>query len=799
MIPPYTRKGITAERIAQVDSHFRAANYLSAAQLYLAENPLLRTPLQSEHIKPRLLGHWGTTPGLNLIYTHLNRLIQDTGASILQVVGVGHGAPSTLACLYLEGTLGKVYPQYGFGLDGLTRFVRSFSWPGGFPSHLTALTPGAIHEGGELGYALLHAYGAVFDNPELIAACVIGDGEAETGPLAASWQSAKFIDPRRDGAVLPILHLNGYKLSSPALLARMDERDLVAFLAAQGYQVKVVSGDQPLEVHHDLWQAMDWAHAQIRAIQSGARTAATVKAPASRFHWPLIVLRTPKGWTGPKELDGNAIEGTSRSHQIPLASPKTDPRQLAALASWLTSYRPDELFDDNGAPQPEVTANCPAGDVTMGRNRHANGGQCLVPLTLPAIEKYAVAIDTASGAGDAENTAILGTWMRDVFKANDEKRNFRLFCPDETSSNRLGAVFEATERTFEQPLVITDVALSPQGRVMEILSEHCCEGWLEGYLQTGRHGVFACYEAFISIIDSMMFQYAKWQKMALEIAWREPCASLNYLLTSHVWEQDHNGYSHQGPTFINALLTKKAAQTRIFFPPDANCLLVVMEECLQSHDRINLVVSSKKSMPQWLDIEAARAHCAAGAGVWAWAGYDETAEIPDMVLAGVGDVPMREIVAAAQLLRRHEPGLRVRVVNVVDLMCLDSTERYERALDDARFTALFSETAPVIMAFHGYPMVIHELIYRRPNAPRFHVHGYREEGTTTTPFEMTVLNGMSRYQLAIDALQRCRAPAYDIATAVQVFDDTLARHRQYIGEHGDDMPEVAEWRVEANR
>ncbi len=790
-----------AERLAQLDAHFRAANYLSAAQLYLADNPLLRTPLSAEHIKSRLLGHWGTAPGLNLIYTHLNRLIQDTNDAILQVVGVGHGAPAVLACLYLEGTLGEVYPQYGFGMDGLTRFVRSFSWPEGFPSHLTALTPGTIHEGGELGYALLHAYGAVLDNPELIVACVIGDGEAETGPLAASWQSCKFIDPRHDGAVLPILHLNGYKLSGPALLARMDESDLVALFSGHGYQVRVVSGDQPAAVHCALWQALDWAHAEIRVVQETARRTGIACQPAVQNRWPLIVLRTPKGWTGPRELDGELIEGTHRSHQIPLASPKTDAGQLVALESWLASYRPSELFDAAGNPRPEVTACCPTGALAMGRNRHANGGQLLTALTLPDVGRYAVAVD-APGAADAENTAVLGAWLRDVFRANAETRNFRLFCPDETSSNRLSAVFEATGRTFEQPLLASDEALSPHGRVMEVLSEHCCEGWLEGYLQTGRHGLFACYEAFISIVDSMMFQYAKWQKMSGEIAWRAPLSSLNYLLTSHVWEQDHNGYSHQGPTFINALLTRKAAQVRIYLPPDANCLLVVAHECLQSRDRINLIVSSKKPMPQWMDLEAARVHCATGAGVWPWAGYEEIgeiAEVPDIVLVGAGDVPMREVVAAARLLRRHAPALHVRVINIVDLLCIDSKARYEHALDDGHFVALFTETAPVIMAFHGYPMVIHELLYRRPNAARFHVHGYREEGTTTTPFDMTVLNGMSRYHLALDALRRAHAPAFDIAAAVQIFDDALARHHHHIVTHGDDMPEVMQWNIAANR
>ena len=784
---------ISANRLTHVDAHFRAANYLSAAQLYLADNPLLHEPLRPEHIKPRLLGHWGTAPGLNLIYAHLNRLIQDTDVSLMQIVGVGHGAPAVLAGLYLEGSLGEIYPQYLHGIDGLTRFVHDFSWPGGLPSHLTAFTPGTIHEGGELGYSLLHAFGAVFDNPDLVVACVIGDGEAETGALAASWHSPKFLNPQTDGAVLPILHLNGYKLSGPTLLARMPEAELMTLLRAHGYEVRFVAGDDPIAVHREMWAALDWAYATIRAVQREARDAMRSASATQEIRWPLIVLRTPKGWTGPKAVDGVAIEGTFRAHQIPISSPKTNPSHLAALEQWLTSYRPAELFDRDGRPTAAVTAMCPERDRCLGRNPHANGGQLLVPLVLPDVAAHAVPVD-APGRATAANTEVLGRYFRDVFRANAHANNFRLFCPDETNSNKLGAVFEATTRVSEQRTVATDEAISRDGRVMEILSEHCCEGWLEGYLQTGRHGVFACYEAFISIVDSMMFQYAKWQKMASEAPWRKPVASLNYLLTSHVWEQDHNGYSHQGPTFINALLTKKTAQTRVYLPPDANCLLATMAHCLRSRDRINLVVASKKPMPQWLSMDAARAHCAAGASVWDWAG---DADSPDVVLVGAGDVPTREIVAAAGLLARHAPSLRLRVVNVIDLMALGSGGDYTNALDEARFSALFTDDVPVVMAFHGYPMLIHELIYRRPMPARFHVHGYREEGTTTTPFDMAVLNHMSRYQLAIDALRRAAASRFDITPVVRMLEASLERHRYHVRTHGEDLPEIRDWSFES--
>lgn len=776
------------ERLDQLDANFRAANYLGAAQLYLKENALLREPLKPEHIKARLLGHWGTQPGLNILYGHLSRLIQDTGANVLYIAGTGHGAPGVLASLYLEGTMSEYYPQFSQDTAGLTRFVREFSWPGGMPSHLTALTPGAMHEGGELGYSLLHAYGAAFDNPELLVACIVGDGEAETGALAASWHSNKFLNPARDGAVLPILHLNGYKLSGPTIFARMSEEELKSFFTGCGYRMHEVAGDEQAAVHRELWAALDWAHAEIRKIQQRARSGNQLDTR----HWPVIVLRTPKGWTGPKKLDGKPIEGTFHSHQIPIEDPETNPAHLKAVESWLRSYRPEELFDSSGKPVPLATAIYPAPDKRMGRNKHANGGELLKPLNVPDYSRYAVEVRSPDDS-QTQGTKILGAFLRDIFRENPD--NFRLFCPDETSSNRLQAVFEATLRAFEMPIIKTDEFLAPDGRVMEILSEHCCEGWLEGYLLTGRHGVFACYEAFISIVDSMMAQYAKWQKMAREIPWRVPVASLNYLLTSHIWEQDHNGYSHQGPTFINMLLTKKGSMTRIYLPPDANCLLSTADHCLRSRGYINLIVASKKPMPQWLSLSAAKEHCARGASVWEWAstGGGE----PDVILAAAGDVPTRETMAAVWWLRRELPELRVRVVNVVDLFTLDSHRDHPHGMDEKAFAGLFTESTDVIFAFHGYPRVIHELIYRRPNATRFHVRGYLEEGTTTTPFDMTVVNRMSRYHLAIEALHRATRLRSEAADVIQKFEKKLAEHRAYIVKYDRDMPEVLDWRWSA--
>ncbi len=788
---PQDARTPTPERLDQLDAQWRAANYLGAAQIYLQRNALLRAPLQPADIKPRLLGHWGTTPGLTLIYTHLNRLIQDTGANMLLVVGPGHGAPAILAELYLEGTLGAYYSDLTPDEAGVTRLARQFSWPGGMPSHVGPLTPGTINEGGELGYSLSHAFGAAFDHPDLVVACVVGDGEAETGPLAAAWHSNKMLDPASDGAVLPILHLNGYKLSGPTVFGRMSDGELADLFHGYGYQVRIVAGDEPRRVHTDLWAALDWAHDEIQRIQQAARDGEEIVRPA----WPVLVLRTPKGWTGPKHLDGVAIEGTFHAHQVPIPDPATNPAHLRALEAWLRSYQPDALFDAAGRPVQAVMALVPAGDQRLGANPVANGGRVLVPLTLPEWGDYAVAVPTP-GATQAEATRELGVYLRDVFARNAKQRNFRLFCPDETTSNRLRAIFEETARPWMWPLFETDEYLSRGGRVMELLSEHTCEGWLEGYLLTGRHGLFACYEAFITIVDSMVNQYSKWLKQCKEIPWRAPIASLNILLTSHAWRQDHNGYSHQGPGFINTLLTKKGAVTRIYLPPDTNCLLSIADHCLQSRNYINLIVVSKAPSPQWLDLDAARDHCARGASVWAWASNDE-GDDPDVVLAAAGDVPTQEALAAVWLLRRDLPELRVRVVNVVDLLTLDSHRDHPHGLDDEAFVRLFTATAPVVFAFHGYQRVIHELVYRRPNPSRFHVRGYNEEGTTTTPFDMVVQNEMSRYHLAILALQHAARLRSRAGALIDRYEERLAAHHVYIREHDDDLPEVREWRWSA--
>ncbi|MGA8303522.1 MAG: phosphoketolase family protein [Thermoplasmata archaeon] len=779
--------GLSAERIDQLDANFRAANYLGAAQIYLRSDTLLRDPLRPADIKARLLGHWGTQPGLNLIYGHLSRLIQDTDADVLLLVGPGHGAPGVLASLYLEGTLSEYYPAYPMNAEGLAKLVHDFSWPGGWPSHLTAQTPGTIHEGGELGYSLAHAYGAAFDNPDLIVACVVGDGEAETGPLSASWRSIDFLDPEVDGAVLPILHLNGYKLSGPSILARVAPEDLNRYLEGLGHEVREVAGTEPRAVHALLADALDWAYAAIRNIQKEARGGRASGTP----RWPMIILRTPKGWTGPKSVDGHAVEGTFHAHQVPIEDPATNPEHLALVEAWLRSYRPEELFDSGGTPHPIVTAVYPTAAQRMGRNPHANGGALLKPLPLPTLEAHAVTV-ASPGQPQVENTSVLGRYLEDVFAQSQTERNFRLFSPDEASSNRLQAIYGATLRAFELPTVPTDEFLSRDGRVMDILSEHCCEGWLEGYLLTGRHGMFACYEAFIGIVDSMMTQYSKWLKMSREVPWRKPLASLNYLLTSHVWEQDHNGFSHQGPTFINLLMTRRPEIARIYLPPDANSLLSVAEHCLQSRGYINLIVASKKPMPQWLSMEQARKTCAQGASVWEWASND--AGEPDVVLAAAGDVPTRETVAAAWWLRRELPALRVRVVNVVDLYTLDSHHDHPHGLEDSAFTDLFTPSTDVVFAFHGYPGVIHELIYRRPNPERFHVRGYMEEGTTTTPFDMTVVNRMSRYDLAIEALRRSPRLRSEASDVIAGFERKLTEHAAYIREHGRDMPEVLDWR-----
>jgi xylulose-5-phosphate/fructose-6-phosphate phosphoketolase len=778
---------IPQERLDQLSAYWRCANYLGAAQLYLRDNPILRKPLAPEQIKPRLLGHWGTQPGINLTYAHLNRLIQDTSADVLLIVGPGHGAPAILADLYLEGTLAEYYPELTFDIAGLTKLVRQFSWPYGMPSHLFPGTPGMIHEGGELGYCLSHAYGAVLDNPNLIAACIVGDGEAETGPLAAAWHSNKYLDPCTSGAVLPILHLNGYKLSGPTLLGRMSDAELQDLFAGYGYRPRIVAGDDPEPVHRAMWEALDSAYGEIRATQDQARGGDLSVHPA----WPMIILKTPKGWTGPKSLDGVPIEGTFHSHQVPIMDPATNPEHLKAVETWLRSYRPEELFDDGGRLAHQVTAMCPSGNLRMGMNPRANGGQLLVPLELPDYADYAVEVPSPGGV-KAEGTRELAKYLRDVFCANEEAQNFRFFCPDETTSNRMEHLFEATSRVFMWPLVDTDEYLSRGGRVMEILSEHTCEGWLEGYLLTGRHGLFACYEAFIPIVDSMLNQYAKWLKVSRETPWRKPLSSLNYLLTSHVWRQDHNGYTHQVPSFINNVANKKGSVARIYLPPDANCLLSVVDHCLKSRDYVNLIVASKQMIPQWLDLNAAREHCARGASTWDWASND--AGDPDVILAAAGDVPTEETVAAAWLLRKEMPDLRVRVVNIVDLFTIVSHRDHPHGFDDRAFVELFTEDRPVIFAFHGYPRVIHELLHHRPNPDRFHVHGYLEEGRTTTPEDMLVLNQMSRWQLAIAALERVPRVQAQAGRAIDRFRERLAAHRTYIKEHDEDLPEIRDWR-----
>lgn len=774
------------KRLEQIDQFFRAANYLGAAQLYLKQNALLERELKAEDIKPRLLGHWGTQPGINLVYAHLNRLIQDTDASILLITGPGHGAPAVLSSLFLEGTLHEYEPELKLNHSGITHLVKMFSWPFGHPSHLVPQTPGQIQEGGELGYSLCHAFGAVLDNPELISVCIVGDGEAETGPLAAAWHSTKFLNPATSGAVLPILHANGYKLSGPTIFGRMNDQELDHLFTGYGYQVRFVKGHDPVEVHHVMWDTLDWAYREIQKIQTEFRSGRFIDRPK----WPMIVLQTPKGWTGPKSVDGHAVENTSRSHQLPIPDPAHNPGHLRQLEKWLQSYDPKGLFNEQGVPNQEVTAICPKGEKRMGKNPHFNGGEKRIKLKLPEFNCYGVDVPRPGGV-EAEGTKVLGTYLRDIFLLNQNEKNFRLFCPDETTSNRLDHVFEATKRVWMWPLLSTDENFAPDGRVMEILSEHCCEGWLEGYLLTGRHGLFACYEAFIPIVDSMLNQYAKWLKVAMETPWRKPLASLNYLLTSHVWRQDHNGYTHQVPSFITNVANKKSSVARIYLPPDANCLLSVTHHCLESVDYVNLIIASKQSNPQWLDMNAAIAHCTRGVSTWEWASHQ--GGDPDVVLAAAGDVPTQEIMACAQLLNREIPRLKVRVVNVVDLLCLMSHQDHPHGLSDEEFNADFTEEAPVIFAFHGYPRLIHELLYHRSKPERFHVHGYIEEGRTTTPFDMLVLNDMSRYQLAIAALERVPKFKAEGERVKKLCLDRLIEHESYIREHGIDMPEVRKW------
>lgn len=771
---------LSPNELNRIDAWWRAANYLSIGQVYLLANPLLREPLQRSHTKPRLLGHWGTVPGLNFLYVHLNRIIKARDLNLIFVTGPGHGAPGVIANTWLEGTYSELYPDVSQDAAGMCRLFRQFSFPGGIPSHTAPETPGSMHEGGELGYSLAHAYGAVFDNPDLIAACVIGDGEAETGPLAGSWHGNKFVNPACDGAVLPILHLNGYKIANPTILARLPNAELDALMRGLGHAPIFVEGDDPEKMHKKMAEAFDQAFDAIAAIQNRAR----VDKEPGRPIWPMIVLRTPKGWTCPKTVDGLKTEGFWRAHQVPFGLEK--PKHLALLEHWMKSYRPEELFDDNGALKTDIASLAPKAAKRMSANPHANGG-LMRPLRLPDFRQYAVTVEQA-GQGSAELTAVMGSYLRDVMKSNSDR--FRLFGPDETASNRLQAVFSATDRTWEEPIYDFDDHLAPDGRVMEILSEHNCQGWLEGYLLTGRHGFFSCYEAFIHIVDSMVNQHAKWLKSSREVAWRRPIASLNYLLTSHVWRQDHNGFSHQDPGFIDHVANKKADTVRVYFPPDANTLLYVTDHCLSSWDRINVIVAGKQPEPQWLDMDAAVKHCDQGIGVWEWASHDRA---PDVVMAAAGDVPTLETLAAIDLLRQHQPQLAIRMINVVDLMALQPKSRHPHGLDDSLFDALFTKDRPVIFAYHGYPSLIHRLTYKRTNHDNFHVHGFEEEGTTTTPFDMVVRNRLDRFHLVMDVLDRV-AGLGDCVRLRQKIRDWLVEHQRFITEHGEDMPMVRDWR-----
>jgi len=784
-----TDKLLSPEILQKMDAYWRAANYLSVAQIYLYGNPLLREPLTLDHVKHMLLGHWGTTPGQNFIYVHLNRIIKQYDLNMIYISGPGHGGPALVSNTYLEGTYSEVYPDISQDEAGLQKLFKQFSFPGGIPSHVSPQTPGSIHEGGELGYSLSHAFGAVFDNPELIVACVIGDGEAETGPLATSWHSNKFLNPITDGAVLPILHLNGYKISSPTLLARIEPEELEQLLRGYGWTPYFVEGDEPEKMHQIMAATLDKAFQDIQQIQSHARD----KNDPTRPRWPMIVLKSPKGWTGPKVVDGRQIEGTFRSHQVPIAiDPTTPPEHLAQLESWLRSYRPEELFDEQGRLKPELAELAPKGDRRMGANPNANGGLLLRDLRLPDFQNYAVNVP-APGAVNASDTETLGQFLRDVIKLNQQQRNFRIFGPDETMSNRLQAVFEVTNRQWDAQTAVNDEFLAPNGNVMEMLSEHQCEGWLEGYLLTGRHGLFNSYEAFIHIVDSMFNQHAKWLKVTSELPWRRKIASLNYLLSSHVWRQDHNGFTHQDPGFLDHVMNKKAEVVRAYLPPDANCLLSVMDHCLRSRQYVNLVISGKHPAPQWLSMDAAVEHCTQGISIWQWASSDQEAET-DVVMACAGDVPTLETLAAVSILRTHLPDLKVRVVNVVDLMKLQSSTEHPHGLNDTDFDSLFTKDKPVIFAFHGYPWLIHRLTYRRANHNNLHVRGYKEEGTISTPFDMTVLNDMDRFHLVIDAIDRLPQAGAKGVYLKQQLQNKLIEHRHYINKYGQDMPEIRDWK-----
>ncbi len=789
---PRSTHAAREQLLTRIDGYWRAANYLSVGQIYLYDNPMLREPLKLEHIKPRLLGHWGTTPGLNFIYAHLNRAICEYDLSVLFVTGPGHGGPALVANTYLEGSYSEFYPDVSQDATGMQRLFKQFSFPGGVPSHVAAEVPGSIHEGGELGYALVHSYGAAFDNPDLLVACVIGDGEAETGPLAASWHSNKFLNAARDGAVLPILHLNGYKIANPTVLARIPREELEALLKGYGHQPYFVEGDEPVPMHHAMADTLDRVIADIRAIQQAARSAAREGRAFERPLWPMIVLVSPKGWTGPKQVNGRQVEGTFRSHQVPLADLDEHPELIRELEQWMKGYRPDELFDENGTLRPELQALAPSGARRMGATPYANGGALLRNLRLPDFEDYALQVEHPGGL-TGEATRMQGEYLRDVMRLNLESRNFRVFSPDELTSNRWGAVLEVTDRCFSGVVYDNDDHVSPDGRAMEVLSEHLCQGWLEGYLLTGRHGFFSCYEAFIHIVDSMFNQYAKWLHVCRDIPWRRSIASLNILLSSHVWRQDHNGFSHQDPGFIDLVVNKKAEIIRVYLPPDANTLLCVTDQCLRSRDKVNVVIAGKQPQPQWLSMDQAIKHCSAGIGIWEWASSDRGGD-PDVVMGCCGDVPTMETLAAVMLLREHFPDLKVRVVNVVDLMKLQPPLEHPHGLKDREFDSLFTVDRPIIFAFHGYPWLIHRLTYRRTNHDNLHVRGYKEEGTTTTPFDMTVLNEIDRFSLVSAVIDRVPSLGARAAYAKQAIRDKLIEHRRYIEEHGDDMPEIREWR-----
>jgi xylulose-5-phosphate/fructose-6-phosphate phosphoketolase len=783
-----SRQPLSPEELRKVHAYWRAANYLSVGQIYLFANPLLHEPLQLKHIKPRLLGHWGTTPGLNFIYVHLNRLIKKHDLDVIYVAGPGHGGPGLVANTYLEGTYSEVYPHIPQNEEGLQHLFKQFSFPGGIPSHVAPETPGSIHEGGELGYSVAHAYGAAFDNPDLLVCCVVGDGEGESGPLAASWHSNKFLNPARDGAVLPILHLNGYKIANPTVLGRMDDATLTQLFTGYGYKPHFVAGREPEAMHQLMAHTMDVILDEIRSMQYAARGGNSSGLPA----WPMIIMRTPKGWTGPKMVDGKPVEDTWRAHQVPLTDFAKNPGHVKMLEDWMKNYKPEELFDQTGKFIPEFAELAPSGNRRMGANLHANGGLLLRDLSMPDFRDYAFPV-SKPGTQFTESTRVLGQLLRDVMRRNAGNKNFRVFGPDETASNRLDALYEATDKVFMEPMLATDEHLSHDGRVMEVLSEHMCQGWLEGYLLTGRHGLFSCYEAFIHIIDSMFNQHAKWLKVTRKIPWRRPIASLNYLLTSHVWRQDHNGFSHQDPGFIDHVVNKKADIVRVYLPPDANTLLSVADHCLRSRNYVNVIVAGKQPALQYLDMRSAIEHCTAGLGIWEWASTDKGVE-PDVVMACAGDIPTLETLAAVDLLRHNFPDIKIRVVNVIDLMTLETSSEHPHGLADSEFDSIFTSDKPVIFAFHGYPTLIHRLTYKRANHASFHVHGYREEGSTTTPFDMTVLNQLDRFHLAGDVADRVARLRPVNAHFKQQLRNKLVEHKQYVREYGDDMPEIRDWK-----